>query len=125
VRYDLGNVLFSVGRLDEAEAAFRRAIGMRPGDADFHTTSARPWALGRPAEAEAALREALRLRPGNAVTHFLLGNVLARGGRGAAAAAAYREALRLQPDHAARARSWRGWRGTDRPSPPAARLTAR
>ena len=70
------------GQLDEAIAACRRAIQLKPDDADAHynlgTFLAR---TGRLAEAVAAYREAIALRPDHAESHCNLGYVLQKQGK--------------------------------------------
>jgi hypothetical protein len=91
--------LSTLGRQDEAEAAYREALRLRPDFADAYNNLGNALhALGRPDEAEASLREALRLRPDNAVAHVNFGIVVEALGRLEDAAASYREALRLRPD---------------------------
>src|SRR5204862_5733634 len=76
----LGNALYAQNRLAEAEAAYRKALALRPDYAEAH------WGLGatlydrkRPAEAEAAFRKTLALRPDDPKAYYNLG--LALSGR--------------------------------------------
>jgi tetratricopeptide (TPR) repeat protein len=94
-----GNSLGEQGRLDEAIACYRRAIGLHPGFAPAHNSLGHALrVLGRLGEAEACYREAIRLRPGSAGSHFNLGRVLDEAGRGDEAIACYRQAVRLRPE---------------------------
>jgi Flp pilus assembly protein TadD len=84
----LGWVLGLQGQLDEAIAACRRAIELKPDHAGAH------YSLGihldhanRPGEAEAAYRKAILLRPDYAESHCDLGMALWRQGKLAAALA--------------------------------------
>jgi superkiller protein 3 len=96
-------------RLDEAIAAFRQAIRLRPNYADAH--SALGMALvkqQKPSEAVIALREAIRLDPGDASAHLALGEALHRLSAFGQAderkldevIREYREAARLNPTSA-------------------------
>lgn len=74
---DSGIAMIREWRLEEAIAACREAIRLRPDYADAHTNlgmalvkQQRPW------EAVAVLREAIRLNPGDASAHLALGNAL-------------------------------------------------
>ncbi len=99
--FNLGQQLLRLDRAAEAEAALRRALGLRPAEARIHSS------LGtalleqeRPADAIAALREATRLDPRHAPAWYNLGLALRRAGEAAAALPALSRALELQPDHA-------------------------
>jgi len=62
--YVLGNTLFRDGRLEEAEAALRRAVRLDPGRAQaFNDLAATLFALGREHEAVNHIRRALALDP--------------------------------------------------------------
>jgi Flp pilus assembly protein TadD len=87
------------GRLAEAEAAYRRALAIQPGQADclgmigvlYHQT-------GRGDLAVEHLRKAAGLQPKSAEIVNNLGGVLRDLGRPAEAAAVFRRAARLQPN---------------------------
>ncbi|XP_049940747.1 protein O-mannosyl-transferase TMTC2-like [Schistocerca serialis cubense] len=88
---NLGAVLSSQGRLDEAEKAFRLALQHRPNMADVH------YNLGvllqgreRYEEAMQSLRLAIQYRPTLAVAHLHLAQLLERQGRCAEAEEQYR-----------------------------------
>jgi Flp pilus assembly protein TadD len=100
----LGNLLqVHLGRYDEAEAAYRRAMELDP-------KNGRPWNglgnllqvhLGRYDEAEAAYRRAMELDPKYAWPWNGLGNLLqVHLGRYDEAEAAYRRAMELDPKYA-------------------------
>ncbi|WP_411883849.1 tetratricopeptide repeat protein [Polaromonas sp. YR568] len=98
---NLGNALKDQRRLDEAEAAFRRALLLDPDDASTHNNLGVLLKEGRrPDEAEAAYRRALTLRPDYAEALNNLANLLRKSGRLDEAEAAYRRALELRPDYA-------------------------
>lgn len=99
--YNLGNALMALGRLDEAEASYRRTLRIRPNDADAHFNLGNIFrSLGRLDETEASYRRALQLRPDYAEAHGNLGNILLEQGRVDEAEASYRRALQLKPDYA-------------------------
>jgi tetratricopeptide (TPR) repeat protein len=104
---NLGLALEKQGRLGEAVAAFRQAVGLKPDFAWAHCDlGVVLWKQGRRGEALAALRNAVRLQPGFATAHYNLGNVLVYSfgnvlidkGRLDEAVAAYRRAIDLKPD---------------------------
>jgi Protein kinase domain/Tetratricopeptide repeat len=75
---DAGNRLAGEYRYVDAEAAYREAIRLDPGDADAHNDLGYLFAIvNRPLEAEAAYREAIRLNPRHAEAHDNLERVLA------------------------------------------------
>jgi serine/threonine protein kinase/Flp pilus assembly protein TadD len=101
VRYNLGIVLASAGRLDEAIVAYRQAIGLKPDYGMAHFEFGKVLGdRGRRDEAIAACRRAIELKPEHRNAHFTLGNVLFGTGRLDEAVAAYRKAVALDPDHA-------------------------
>ncbi|MDO8774117.1 MAG: tetratricopeptide repeat-containing glycosyltransferase family protein [Burkholderiaceae bacterium] len=98
---NLGILLKDSLRLAEAEAAYRRALEIKPDYAEAHNN------LGillneskRLAAAEAAYRRALEIKPDYAEAHNNLGNLLNESKRLAEAEAAYRRALEIKPDYA-------------------------
>ena len=84
---------------DAAIAALRRALALRPGQAEAAADVAR-LLLEQPESAEglAMLRAALKLAPADATLHVLLGGQLRHRGEDAEAAQCFRVALALQPD---------------------------
>ncbi len=98
---NLGTALKERRRPDEAVAAYRDAIRIKP---DFAEAQ---FALGnvligqrRLDEAGAAYREAIRIKPDFAEAHFNLGHVLTEQLLFDEAAAAYRAAIRIKPGYA-------------------------
>lgn len=95
------------GRLDEAEACYRRAAGWRPS-----------WTLGnlgvilrttgRLDEAEAVLREALAAEPGQPRAEHTLGMTLMQLGKYAEGTALYETRHKLLPRPTAPFREWQG-----------------
>jgi tetratricopeptide (TPR) repeat protein len=89
------------GDYSEAEAAFREAVRLDPGNADAHTDLGDALhRQGKYSEAEAASREAIRLDPALAWAHNNLGSALYGQQKYAEAEAAFREAVRLDPGNA-------------------------
>src|SRR5262249_48180398 len=87
-------------KLGEAEAAFRKAIELRPHYPEAYAN------LGivlldqnRPAEAEAAYRQAIKLRPNYPQAYYALGMALLDRHRAAEAEAICRPAIKLRPDY--------------------------
>ncbi len=87
------------GRIDDAEAGYRRVLADRPDSAEAH------FMLGlvhlqknRPAEAERSLRRAIEIDPGDARYHNNLGKSLLALGRPEAALAAFEAALARLPE---------------------------
>ena len=94
----LGARLLARGAWREAEAEFRRAAKLAPGDWAAHVNLGQSiYEQGRAADAEAALRHGLNLAPGQALAHCSLGLFLRREGRLDEAEAALRQALELDP----------------------------
>jgi tetratricopeptide (TPR) repeat protein len=96
---NLGTALQEAGRLDEAAAAFERALILDPDYAPARN------GLGsvrrqqdRPSEAIAHLEAALRLRPDFDTARFNLANALREGGHRAEAIANYEVLLRRMPE---------------------------
>jgi hypothetical protein len=87
--------------LDEALAAYERAIALAPGYAEAHNHRAIALNdLDRPAEALASSDRALALAPGHADAWYNRGNALRELHRHADAAQSYERAIALAPDHA-------------------------
>jgi tetratricopeptide (TPR) repeat protein len=99
LHYHLGNLLQRLGRLDEAEAAHRRAIELKPDLAGAHRQLSSIFAQhDRQDEALAAARRAVECDPENAELHYYLGNLLQKWKRLAEAEAAHRRAIELKPN---------------------------
>jgi len=99
--YNLGYVLEQVGRTEEAERQYERALALNPGLASAQTNLGTALAArGRFAEAAAHLAEAVRLEPGDAAARNNLGALLLQQRQLDAAAVQFRLALELNPDHA-------------------------
>jgi len=88
------------GRLDEAEAAYRLALGADPNLAVAHTNLGfLLQSRGDLDGAEAHGRSAVELAPGEANAHYNLGVVCHIRGRLEEAEACYGQTLRCNPDH--------------------------
>ena len=99
--YNLGFVLEQLGRQNEAEHDYERALELNPGLARAHNNLGTARARqGRFAEARAHLAEVVRLEPANAGAYNNLGGVFLQERQFAAAARHFRSALDLNPDHA-------------------------
>ena len=95
---NLGAVLRTLGRDEDAEAAYEQAIALDPACASAHHNLANLLlATARPDRAEAAYREAVRHFPAYAQAWNGLGLVLQKAGRIAEAAEAFRSAVNDAP----------------------------
>jgi protein O-GlcNAc transferase len=96
--FHLGSRLASAGKLEEAIAAFRQAIRIKPDFAEAHgNLGSLLLDVGRIDEAVAANREAIRLMPGSEQAHYNLGVSLQRLGDLLGAIASYEKAIALNP----------------------------
>ena len=99
--FNLGDTLVKLGRHDEAIAAFRRALELRPDDAPgYNDLACELVVVGRPEEAIPLFERALVLRPGYAQVHNNLGNALRSLGRVDEALVQYEKAVAAMPDYA-------------------------
>ena len=81
----------AAGRRDEAPAAYRRAVAIKPDFFEAHQKlGTLLQAMGKYEEAAGILRCTIELRPGIAEVHLTLGTALAKLGRHEGAGAAYR-----------------------------------
>jgi Tfp pilus assembly protein PilF len=95
---NLGDVLSSLGRFDEALTALQQAVRLRPDFAEAHNNLGAVYRqLHRFPESVACYREALRIKPQYAEAHFNLGIVYTQAGELDQAVAGCREALKLRP----------------------------
>jgi FkbM family methyltransferase len=92
----------AANRLDEAAAAYRHALTLRPDSAEAWNRLGRVLTKrGGGDEALFALERAMALEPDRAETHFNLGNLLFVRERFGEAESHYRRALALSPDNIA------------------------
>jgi tetratricopeptide (TPR) repeat protein len=97
---NVGNLLRSRGRLDEAAARHRQAIAIDARYAEAHNNLGSVLRdLGRLEEAAASYRRALSIKPDYAMAHHNLGLALQALGRVTEAAASFRRALVMKPDY--------------------------
>jgi tetratricopeptide (TPR) repeat protein len=98
---NLGAVLQSMGRLDEAVFNFRAALRIKSDDATVHNNLGGSLvSMGRLEEAISHFREALRSSPDYLDAHYNLGNSLLAAGKPEEAIPQFREVLRVNPDDA-------------------------
>ena len=96
-----GNALLAQQRYGEAEAAYRKAIDLRPNHAEAHNNLGNALrAQGKLREAESACRKAIDLRPDFAGACYNLGNALIAQQRPGEAETAFRKTIDLKPDYA-------------------------
>lgn len=98
---NLGRLLAQQGKLDEAEAHYRRALAIYSGEASTHYNYGNLLAkTARLEQAIAEYREAIKLAPEKPEAHNNLGFVLNQQHRPDEAIAEYERALFYQPDFA-------------------------
>jgi Flp pilus assembly protein TadD len=96
---NMGQALWSDGRLDEAIAEYRRAIRLKPDWAPAHYNLGNALReAGRPAEAEAQFRQALALQPDYPRARLSLGATLLSAGRAREALEHLRPAVAAMPE---------------------------
>jgi len=95
----MGLICAQANKLAAAEAAFQRAIDLRPDVPESWFLLGFVQFRKRSPQTAASLREAIRLKLDHAHAHFFLGEWLKQQGDRDAAAAEFREALRCRPDH--------------------------
>ena len=94
----LGQALTSnPARAPESVSCFRKALGMRPADAESHNNLAAALSQGQFDEAILEYREAIRINPDFGPIHSGLGAALLQAGRSNEAIEEYKTALRLNP----------------------------
>ncbi len=96
---NLGNTLKELGRLDDAVASYRLALGIKPDFVMAHYNLGNALkGLGQLDDAVASYQRALKIKPHYAEAHNNLGNALKDLGRLDEALASYRQALEIRPD---------------------------
>ncbi|MGB0559179.1 MAG: tetratricopeptide repeat protein [Pseudohongiellaceae bacterium] len=99
--YDLGNTLFRLEKLDEAESSYRQAIALMPNYTQAHyNLSVTIQKLGRLKEAEASYKQVIELKPDYAEAHYNLGILLQELGRFEEAEISYGQAITSKLDYA-------------------------
>jgi protein O-GlcNAc transferase len=98
---NLGVALKQQGRLEEAIAACRQAIAIKPDYAEAHFNLGNAlYDQGKLEEAVTAYRQAIAIKPDYFESHYNLGNVLHGRGKLEEAVNAYRRAIAVKPDYA-------------------------
>ena len=98
VQFQLGRLLARLGKDNEAQASFTRAVSIRPDFVEALDELGQVLAKQRKFdEGIARYRQALRLQPDNAAIHFHLADALAAHDRRPEALVCLREAIRLRP----------------------------
>jgi eukaryotic-like serine/threonine-protein kinase len=99
VHYNLGNALYSQRKPADAEAAFRKAIALKPDLAEAYNNLGNALCRqGKLVEGEAEYRKSIALKPDDAFAYYNLGNSLNGQTKLADAEAACRKAIALKPD---------------------------
>jgi protein O-GlcNAc transferase len=99
--FNLGTALAEQGKLDEAIAAYRRAIGIKPGYVEAYSNLGTVLAgQGKFDEAVTVYRRAIGIKPDYAEAYYNLGTALAGQGKLDEAIATYRRAIGIKPDYA-------------------------
>ena len=95
----LGVLRRAQGRIEEAEALYRRSLVANPEQSQVHHNLGNLLhSIGRNDEAVAAQREAIRLKPNYVEAHLNLGLALLLTGDFKGAEQSFRTALRIQPN---------------------------
>jgi protein O-GlcNAc transferase len=99
--FSLGNVLYSQGKLDDAVAAYRQAISVKPDYVEAYSNLGNALKdRGSLDGAVVAYCRAISIKPDYAEAYSNLGAALYEQGRLDQAVAAYRQAIRIKPDYA-------------------------
>jgi len=94
-----GSTLQQLGKLEQAEASYRKAIALRPDFAAAHYfLGATLHDLGRLGDAEVSYRTSIALNPNHTGVYVSLGILLRHTGRSEDAEPIYRTAIALKPD---------------------------
>ncbi|HKX07777.1 MAG TPA: tetratricopeptide repeat protein [Stellaceae bacterium] len=97
----LADALLAQDKPDEAEARYRLALALAPGNASLVNRLGNAlYRQGRLEQSIQQYRQALALKPDSAGVHYNLGNALVRRGKWNEAAAHYIRAVALKPDFA-------------------------
>jgi protein O-GlcNAc transferase len=98
---NLGMALRRMGRLEDAEAALRRAVALAPNLFEAHLNLGGVLSLGRgsPEESRAACARALELNPNSAEAHYNMGNALLRVPDFEGALTHFDQAIAFDPSH--------------------------
>lgn len=93
----MGLILRKLGKLEEAETRFRKAIDLQPNFMNAHYNLGIILSdLGKLEEAEKSQLKAIELQPDFAIAHFYLGGVLEKLGKLEEAEASFKKAIKLK-----------------------------
>ena len=96
-----GVILKNIGKLQDAELSYRKAIELNPDFAEAHSNLGNVLKdLGKLKEAELSYRKAIEIKPDLAEAHSNLGNILRDLGKLKEAELSTRKAIELNPDFA-------------------------
>jgi predicted TPR repeat methyltransferase len=97
----LGITLYELGRLEDAEKSYSKAIAIKPEYAEaYYNLGITLQELGKLEDAETSYYKAIAIKPEYAEAHSNLGNTLHGLGRLADAEASYYKAIAINPDFA-------------------------
>ena len=97
--FSLANTLKELGRLQEAELEYRKALALKPDYVEAHNNRGTVLAdLGWLDDAASSYRRALAIKPEHAAAYNNLGNILRELGQHEEAERLYRQTLALKPD---------------------------
>jgi tetratricopeptide (TPR) repeat protein len=97
----LGNIFKEIGRLEDAETCFSKAIAIKPDLAEAHCNlGITLQELGRLVDAETSYKKAIAIKPDYAEAYCNLGNTLKELGRLENAETCYKKAIAIKPDYA-------------------------
>ena len=96
-----GAILQGLGKLQEAELSYRKAIEIKPDFASAHSNLGNILRdLGKIQEAELSYRKAIEIKPDFAIAHSNLGKILQNLGKLREAELSYRKTIEIKPDFA-------------------------
>jgi tetratricopeptide (TPR) repeat protein len=100
-RIIFGDELLRMGRVEEANAQFQKALELAPNDMEAYWNIGYAFVrYGRLDEAISLYQKALQIRPDSAIACYNLGNALLQKGRVDEAIPQYQKAVQIKPDFA-------------------------
>ncbi len=98
---NFGVIFKNLGKLQDAELSYRKAIEIKPDFPDAHSNLGNILRdLGKLKDAELSTRKAIELNPDYAAAHNNLGNILNDIGKSKEAELSYCKAIEINPDYA-------------------------